>query len=292
MNALLYYSLSMKNILNRKTNVPPFTALLSTLLAMVMRSPVRLLQLVLLTATILLYISSSPNAAETAATPIPHGDIAQHSGPGITAAWYACPTTRYRHGVLGDSIEGGCLRATSAQGQDLEVVLDDSAVFEDVTPRLADIDGDGQNDIVTIRSGVDSGAALVVYGLRDGTLQEIAATPAIGLANRWLAPAGIANFDGKGNNDIAYVETPHLGGLLRIWSMVDGVFTEIASARGFSNHSIGESRVSLSRVLDYNDDGISDLALPTFGRQNIVVVTMVPSFSIIQTQDFDKTYFD
>ncbi|MBX2824884.1 MAG: VCBS repeat-containing protein [Gammaproteobacteria bacterium] len=281
----------MKNVLNRREGVPVLPALLSTLLAAVLKSPIRIFQLLLLLATVVFYFIAEAGTT-SAEQPITHGQVAVHDGPGVQRAWYACPTERYPHGVLGDTIEGGCLMARSADGTLLEIQLDDSAVFEDTTPRLADMDGDGQTDIVTVRSGASVGAALVIYGLSDGELKEIAATPAIGTANRWLAPAGIADFDGDGTIDIAYVETPHLGGLLRIWSMVDGTFSEIASMRGFSNHSIGESRVSLSRLLDYNKDGITDLALPTFGRGYIAIVSMVPTLDVIATQAFDHSFFN
>ena len=76
---------------------------------------------------------------------LPYGEVAaiepatantqdeQHT---LTTAWYSCATQRYRHGVLGDDIEGGCLIATSADGKQHELQLSDQYVFEDVTPCL------------------------------------------------------------------------------------------------------------------------------------------------------------
>ena len=210
----------------------------------------------------------------------------------LTTAWYSCATQRYRHGVLGDDIEGGCLIATSADGKQHELQLSDQYVFEDVTPRLADMDGDGLADIVTVRSDRSEGAALVIYGLRDGQLKEIAATPPIGLSNRWLAPAGIADFNDDGRNDIAYVQTPHIGGILRFWSITNDGFIELGKQRGFSNHSIGATRVSISRVDDFNGDGVADIALPDQGGASTVIMTLHPTLRELERQAFKLSFFD
>ena len=238
-------------------------------------------------------ISIAPLVYGNTETPIPHGTIAKASGKGIVKAWYSCPTERYRHAVLGDAIEGGCLVVIDDAGKQHSVALPESQVFEDNTPRIADIDGDGLNDVVTIRSELDAGAAIAVYGITDDSdqLTELAATPPIGLSNRWLAPAGIADFNGDGALDIAYVQTPHIGGTLRIWSIVDGVFTELDRLGGFSNHSIGATRVSISRVLDDNDDGLADLALPDQSGSLTVIVTMKPDLQILRQLPFDSAFY-
>jgi hypothetical protein len=54
----------------------------------------------------------------------------------------------------------------------------------------------------------------------------------------------VADLDGDGRIEIAYVETPHLAGVLRIWAFAPGGLTEIASAPGFSNHRIGDGFIS------------------------------------------------
>ncbi len=255
---------------------------------------VRLLNRAPLKAVMLLLVlaSSQTLAAEGDFPLIPFGEKVSSEGTGITSAWYSCATDRYRHGVLGDAIEGGCLVAVNSDGKLMSLKLSDQFVFEDNLPRLADIDNDGRNDIITVRADTSEGAALVVYNEVDGELQELAATPTIGTAHRWLAPAGIADFNKDGINDIAYVQTPHIGGKLRIWSLIENKFTEIASLSGFSNHAIGATRVSISRVDDFNNDGVADLAVPARNGRETVLITLYPKVVEIARQPFELDFFD
>jgi hypothetical protein len=167
-------------------------------------------------------------------------------GEGVIWAYYSNATEAYGHGILGDRIEAEVLRAmTSTTGPcDSYAYPGEGVVFEDVTPRIADVTGDGQNDVVVIETRVDAGASLAIYGMERAVFRKLAATPHIGRPYRWLAPAGIADFDGDGVMDVAYVETPHIGGILRIWSFAGNEAREIASAPGYSNHRIGENFIT------------------------------------------------
>ncbi len=178
--------------------------------------------------------------------PAPGQGEARATGEGITWAGFSDATDRYPHGALGDAWEAGGLRAQAGVlgPCDLAIILPDSRVFEDVAPRIADIDGDGLNDIVVIESAFGEGASLAVYGLVGDRLEKIAATPPIGLTNRWLSPVGIADLNGDGGLEIAYVETPHLGKTLRIWTWDGDGLVQIASAGGLTNHRFGEPFIS------------------------------------------------
>lgn len=204
---------------------------------------------------------------------IPDGGIAAAGGGDIVRAWYSEPTDRYGHGVLGDRIEAGALTVVDHAGRRYKADLASSFVFEDLTPRLADIDGDGSAEVVTIQSRLDAGAAIAIYGLRGGRLIEIAATEPIGTPNRWLNIAGIADFTGDGRADIALVKTPHIGGRLEIWTFRSGSLRRLGFAEGFSNHAIGSTELGLSAIADANNDGVLDLALPDASRTALRIVT-------------------
>ena len=205
---------------------------------------------------------------ELAAAPngIPHGAVASSGGIGIVEAWYGDPTTRYDHGILGDRIEAGSLHAIDEIGRRYVLRLDRDHVFEDLTPRIANIDGDGLNDVAAIRSGLATGAAIAVYGIGEGGLVEIASIPDIGLTHRWLNIAGIADFTGDGALDIALVKTPHIGGRLEIWTMQGSAVGLVALADGFSNHVIGSTELGLSAVADIDGDGVVDVVVPSNSR--------------------------
>ncbi|MEM7256889.1 MAG: VCBS repeat-containing protein, partial [Pseudomonadota bacterium] len=151
---------------------------------------------------------------------------------------------------LGDAIEADTLYVLP-QGHDgcaLALTLDTDTVFEDVTPRIADVTGDAQEDIITIESDAQAGAALAIYSIKNNQLIRVAATPFIGTRYRWLAPIGTADFNRDNIADVAYVERPHLAGVLMIWSFAGEQPVLLASQPGFSNHRIGEN---------YNTGGIA-----------------------------------
>lgn len=169
-------------------------------------------------------------------------------GPGIVAARFEAPDDVYPHRIMGRLPEMRVLAVRDAAGRELRVDLRDrppgTHVFEDIAPRVVDADGDGRNDAVVVETDPDQGAQLAVYGLRQGTLTKTAATPPIGTPFRWLAPVAIADLDGDGRVDLAYVETPHLGKRLRVWSWAPGGLTEVAAMDGLTNHRIGEEHIS------------------------------------------------
>lgn len=166
--------------------------------------------------------------------------LAKPAAAEIVSARYADPTARYAHAVLGDAVEWGALDLRLAGGARRRIVLPDSRVFEDIVPRLADLDGDGAPEVIAVESDLDRGARLSVYGATG----LIAATPFIGTRHRWLAPVAAADLDSDGSVEIAYVDRPHRDRILRIWRFEDGRLTQIATARGLSNHRIGEDFIS------------------------------------------------
>ena len=70
------------------------------------------------------------------------------------------------------------------------------------------------------------------------------ATPPIGARNRWLAPAAIADLDGDGRVEIAYVDRPHLAKVLRIWRYENGALHHVTDQQGLTNHRIGDETIA------------------------------------------------
>jgi len=180
---------------------------------------------------LLLLFSAAMTQAETIETRR-DGAVARFEGP----------TDRYGHGIMGDLPEWSRL-CLETNGVEACIDLPETSVFEDIAPRLADMDGDGTPEAVVVESTTRAGASLVIYQ-RVGTSLKRVSTPAIGRRNRWLSPVGISDFDRDGRMDVAYVETPHLGKVLKIYSWNDGHLVLLASATGLSNHRIGDETIT------------------------------------------------
>lgn len=155
------------------------------------------------------------------------------------AARLVAPTDRYGHDVL-----GGIPRWSGLEVGGLRADLPAELVFEDAAPRLWDVDGDGRPEVVVVEAHVARGARLAVWSPEGGRLRRIAATPFIGTPHRWLAPAGLADFDGDGRIEIAYVDRPHLARELVFVRLSGDRLEEVARAPGLTNHRIGDAFIA------------------------------------------------
>ena len=191
----------------------------------------------------------------------------------IRAAWLTGSTQRYRHAILGDDVEASGFAVIDRSGKRYEVELDENSVFEDRKVRIADIDKDGLEELILVRAYKKSGAALVVYGIRNNKLVKIAETPSIGLSNRWLNPAVVADIDNDGELEIAYVETPHIGGILHVLNLRKGKLVYKYKSFSTSNHGIGSRIQELAAAVDWNGDGVTDIALPNANRTAMKIVS-------------------
>ncbi len=175
-----------------------------------------------------------------------HESWVPHDAQLTLHAGFTRETDEYGHRVLGHVRDAKILtihvrrpgddRITCPTG----VVLPQGQVFEDIAPRLVDLDGDGMPEIIVVQSEQSRGARLAVF---DRRARLLAVTSYIGRTHRWLAPIGAADLDGDGNIEIAYIDRPHLAKTLRIWRFEKGTLTEIASKPGLSNHKIGWAHI-------------------------------------------------
>jgi hypothetical protein len=185
----------------------------------------------------------------------------------IAEAWLADATTRYRHFVLGAPYEAASIVAKLQDGRTMKLTLSEDSVFEDRQPRLADLDGDGRDEIVLVRSYLGRGAALAIVGLVGDRLKIVSETPPTGSPHTWINPAGIADFNGDGRLDVAYVQMPHVLGRLRLWTLQAERLIEIDAISDVSNHVAGSRQIGLAAVADFDGDGTMDIAIPSLDRR-------------------------
>lgn len=204
---------------------------------------------------------------------LPDAEVAIGTGK-IRQAWLVMPTTRYDHGVLGDAVEAAGVRVVLDDGSRLTLELPMNSVFEDRYPRLLDLDGDGVDELFLVRSYIDKGAALTVIKLSHGALRILVQTAPIGQAYRWLNPVGGGDLDGDGKQEIAVVETPHIGGILKVYEHNNWSLSEEYRLEGFSNHSIGSRQLGQSTLMDLDGDGLAEMLVPSVGRNELRVITL------------------
>lgn len=214
-----------------------------------MRLGLALAALLVLAAMPLLTVPPGAQTVDFVETLVPAPQGGDRSRPAWPiSARLSDPTGRYDHDVLGGIPPWSRLEviATTCGAcrhgfEGASVLLPDSLVFEDVGPRLWDITADGRPEIVVVESDLARGARLAIwtYSEKGADLSRLAATDFIGTRHRWLAPAGVGDFDGDGRIEIAYVDRPHLTKELVFLRLEGSRLREVARMPGLTNHRIG-----------------------------------------------------
>lgn len=214
-----------------------------------------------------------PPAAAIPSAPdqLPHSQVA-NGARDLARAWLASPTRRYAHAVLGDDLEASALRVQTRSGRTLAATLPEDCVFEDLVPRLVDLDADGRDEVVVVQSCQSTGAMITAWGVVNGRLVRKAAGGAIGMPHRWLNPIGFGDFDGDGRLEIAVVETPHIGGIVKIYRLAGTTLVLVAERARYSTHAPGSTDLGLGQVVRLGrTDG---LLVPNQQRDHLVVLAL------------------
>lgn len=206
-------------------------------------------------------------------------------------AQYAMPTQKYNHGILGDQIEAEQL-VVVVDSVFYELILPSEYVFEDIRPRLYDVDSDNELEFITIRTHIYQGSGIAIYKIVGEQLVEYAYLPEIGTKNRWLNIVAIDDLDNDGIEELVWIETPHIGGILKAAKINAGTLQVLAEKTQYSNHAIGEKNLCLSVLTEQLNKKV--FYVPNQSRTKIIGFTFKNNEfqvfeEISQAVDFSKS---
>ncbi len=194
------------------------------------------------------------------------------NGEGLIAV-LTNPTTDYAHGVLGNTVEASAITIIDTTGDTPEIynVIDrlGMSVIEGTSPMWADINLDGEDEIIVTLANAQEGARIVAFS-PEGSI--IAESDPIGQGNRWRHQLAVAPFDGE--PQLVDVLTPHLGRTVEFFTFDDGKLVVTESLSGYTSHQIGSPNLDTAVAGDFNGDGIIELLLPNAGFNQLAGIVI------------------
>jgi len=195
------------------------------------------------------------------------------------------PTTRYDHGVVGDELEASAITLLETEPEIRvirTIIIHEPDVIEGISAIWADINNDGNRDIIVTLSNNQTGARISVFN-EDGTL--LAESDPIGLGYRWRHQLAVAQFDADKPPLLVSIRTPHIGGIVEFFQYNNGKLEIVKEIKGFSTHSIGSRNLDSAIAADFNNDGIVELLAPDQSHTSLGVVSINGVLTTIPLND-------
>ena len=195
------------------------------------------------------------------------------------------PTTRYDHGVVGDELEASAITLLEIEPK-IRVIqtiaIHEPDVIEGISAIWADINNDGNRDIIVTLSNNQTGARITVFN-EDGDL--LAESDPIGLGYRWRHQLAVARFDANQPPLLASIRTPHIGGIVEFFQYNNGRLEIVKEIKGFSTHSIGSRNLDSAIAADFNNDGIVEVLAPDQPHTRLGVISINGVLTTIPLND-------
>lgn len=175
---------------------------------------------------------------------------------------FSRPSGKYPHAIMGDALEATGITIIDASKKPFvirEIIIEPDDVIEGLAPIWVDMDGDGNREIVVTQSNAIGGSRIVVYN-EDGSVAAQGAP--IGQEFRWIHQVAVGQFIEGGALEIAAVRTPHIGGVVEIYSLAGDQLIIADSLDGYSSHRTGSRNLDGGLAGDFNGDGVLELILP------------------------------
>lgn len=192
---------------------------------------------------------------------------------------YGDVTDRYGHGALGDTLEPSSLVVVDPMGPEVvaRTVLDAPLVFEGLQPLVADLDGDGEPEIITTIADSENGARIAIFSPAG---ERTATGPVFGPG--WRHQLAVAPFGPDGSVELVAVLKPHVTHTLEYYRLEDGDLSVRATVDGVSSHTYGSRNLDGAVAADLDTDGTVELLVPTTDRRRLVAVSRTSTDAQIQ----------
>ncbi|WP_419919692.1 hypothetical protein [Candidatus Poriferisocius sp.] len=186
----------------------------------------------------------------------------------------AGPTNRYPHSALGDNLEATSVVAVTVGVNELETIYrsgDD--VIETIAPLLADVDGDGIDDVVLTVSN-DAGIRIVVVSSTGGGV--VATSDPTDRLLGWRQLIAVGPLGPDGGTEIAEILHPSTDGSVRFLKRNGPGLDVVAQKVGYRSHEFGTRNLEQALVVDADRDGHPEVVVPTLDRQSMAGVRHAP----------------
>jgi len=171
------------------------------------------------------------------------------------------PSTRYPYGIAGDELEATeitLLETRPSLKVAERIAIIGQRVAEGISPIWADVNGDGQREIIVTISDSENGAQVVVFSESGKRLAE---GPAVGRGNRRRHQIAVAPFGVNGELELAEVLTPHIGGIAGFYRLDGDTLDLVAQQDGVTSHPIRSRNLDMGLAGDLDGDGQPELVV-------------------------------
>ncbi len=188
------------------------------------------------------------------------------------------PTDRFPHSALGDNLEATAVAVVTVGVNEVETVYrSEDDVIESIAPLLADVDGDGIDDVVLTVSN-DSQVWIVVASSTGGGV--VAISDPVDRLLGWRHLIAVGPIGPTGQTEMVEVLYPDAQGSVRFLSLSGGKLGVVATRTGYRSHEFGARNLEQAVAADVDRDGYVEVILPTLDRQHIAGVRHGPDGAV------------
>ncbi len=180
-------------------------------------------------------------------------------------------TDQYDHAILGDPFEAKAFEVLNrCTGERTRTTVASEDVIEGISALLADINGDGTNEVLVTISNDDVGSRMSAFTF-DGTL--VAESVPIGQGGRWQTQLAVAPTGPNGESEVVDIWKPHANGVAEFLQLKGNTLVRVADLAGFTNHVIRTQNLDKGLVADADADGRLDVVVLTLENTEVAVLS-------------------